>query len=364
MAVAVTITGVATVTDDATGKPLADLKRLAKLAKLRESDETIAESFDHDLEELGITGGDIRLALNPSGKTIRVVSTFKAPRRLTKPELARLIDETIGQWSDGIGENCFGEAAKKYGVTIDLRQRGRRPKAEQVDDGKPVKTKKPPSVKAKLAADFVRAAEAGDLNRVKELLAAGVPPDALNKNGINALYAAAAEGRADIVEALLAAGADVNATYEGVCPSALAAAARYADKAPDRNVAVAHRLLAAGADPNLAPTDTDAKSSLSWAVRNHATELVNVLLAAGADPNLRDADTDAFPDPAGMTPLMYVSDAETARLLLEAGADPSLRLECEGRPTAAEYLRATYPHDEDCLAAADLIEQYQRSGGR
>src|SRR4051794_39102173 len=98
MAVVVTTTGVATVTDDATGRPLADPKRLAKIARLRGRDETIAECFDHDLEELGITGGDIRLARDPSGKRILVVSTFKAPRRLTKPELARLIDETVGQY--------------------------------------------------------------------------------------------------------------------------------------------------------------------------------------------------------------------------------------------------------------------------
>ena len=318
MAVIVTITGTARVMDDATEKPLADPKRLAKVAKLRESDETIAEYFDNDLEELGVTGGDIRLAPDPSGKKILVVSTFKAPRRLTKPELARLVDETVGQWSDGIGENCFGEAAKKYGVTIDLLQRGRRPRAEQVDDGKPVKARRPPGARARLAAELVRAAETGDLNRVK---------------------------------ALLAAGADANATYEGVCPTALAAAAMYADKVPDRNAAVAKRLLAAGADPNAAPTHTDAKSALSWAVRNHATELVKVLLDAGADPNLRDADTDAFMDPAGMTPLMHVSDAETAKLLLDAGADPSLRNEDEGRPTAADYLRSSYGHDEDCLAA-------------
>src|SRR4051812_12884572 len=163
MAFIVTITGIATVTDDATGKPLADPKRLAKIAKLRETEETIAEYFDPDLEDLRITGGDLRLVLDPSGSKVLVVSTFQAPRRLTKPQLRRLIEETTGQWSDGIGENCFGEAAKKYRVTIDLLQRGgKRPKAEQVDDGKPSKAKRPPSAQAKQVEEFVRAAEAGD----------------------------------------------------------------------------------------------------------------------------------------------------------------------------------------------------------
>jgi len=92
--------------------------------------------------------------------------------------------------------------------------------------------------------------------------------------------------------------------------------------------------------------------------------LVRVLLDAGADPNLRDADTDMFMDPPGMTPLMHVSDPETAKLLLDAGADPSLRNEYSGRPTAAEYIRSVYGHYKDCRAAADLIERYQRRKSR
>src|SRR5437660_128309 len=80
-----------------------------------------------------------------------------------------------------------------------LSRRGRRPRAGQVDDGKPVKARRPPGARARLAAELVRAAETGDLNRVKARLAAGVPPDARNKNGVSALYAGAAEGRADVV---------------------------------------------------------------------------------------------------------------------------------------------------------------------
>jgi hypothetical protein len=43
MASIITITGVATVLDDATGNPPADPKRLAKIARLRENDEKIAD---------------------------------------------------------------------------------------------------------------------------------------------------------------------------------------------------------------------------------------------------------------------------------------------------------------------------------
>jgi ankyrin repeat protein len=364
MAVVVTITGVAGVTDDETDEPLADPKKVRKVAKLwhKEAGDLMADYLDADLEEIGITGGDLRLSLDPTGKTFLIVSTFKAPRKLTNKELARLVEETTGQWSDGLGEGCFGDAADELGVTIDLLQR-KKPKAVQVDDGKPVKAKKPPGAKAVRVEEFVRAADAGDLDKVNELIAAGVPPDAANKLGVTALYCAAGEGRVDVAEALLAAGADVNAIMpKGYCKgtTALTAAAMGADKHKDKNVAVVKRLLAAGADPNVVPTTADTKSALSWAVLNHAPQLLKVLLAGGADPNVRDADTDMRSEPTGMTPLMHVMDTATARMLLDAGADPSLRNGYESAPTAAEYLRSVYGHYRGCRAAADFIDRYRR----
>ena len=74
-------------------------------------------------------------------------------------------------------------------------------------------------------------------------------PDAGNKNGVTALYCAASAGRVPVVEALLAAGADVNVVMpKGYCKgmTALTGATRSAQEAKDKNVAVAKRLLAAG----------------------------------------------------------------------------------------------------------------------
>src|SRR5947207_14784303 len=100
MAVVVTITGVAGVTDDATGKPLADPKKVRKVARLwhKEAGDLMADYLDPDLEEIDIIGGDLRLVLDSSGKQFFVVSTFKAPRKLTNKELGRLVEETTGQW--------------------------------------------------------------------------------------------------------------------------------------------------------------------------------------------------------------------------------------------------------------------------
>ena len=101
----------------------------AKVAELHETEETSSEYFDEELSDLEITGGDLRLMLGPDGKEVRVVSTFQSPQKLTRAQLKLLTDDTVGQWSDGIGEGCFGIPAKELRVTIDLLQRGRRPRA-------------------------------------------------------------------------------------------------------------------------------------------------------------------------------------------------------------------------------------------
>jgi uncharacterized protein len=237
--VKIAITGIANVTDDLSGQPLTDPKRMEKVAKLRETDDTISEYFDEELEELDIKGGDIRLALDPSGEGFLVVSTFKAPRPLTKDQLALLMADTIGQWSDGIGEGCFDVPASQHQVTIDLLQRDRKKvTVEQIDDGKPVREKKPPSASAVKVADLVDAADKGDLEKVRSLLAVGVDPNGFNKRKVNALFCAAAEGHVAVAEALLAAGADVNAYYKKDRKTLLMAAAAYARQKKDQNVPV------------------------------------------------------------------------------------------------------------------------------
>lgn len=70
---------------------------------------------------------------------------------------------------------------------------------------------------------LARAAEAGDAERVGELLAGGAPADARLEGGATALMRAAARGYADVARVLLDAGADVNARRgDGFTPLVLA----------------------------------------------------------------------------------------------------------------------------------------------
>jgi ankyrin repeat protein len=67
---------------------------------------------------------------------------------------------------------------------------------------------------------IVHAAALGDLDTVKTFLAYGVSPDARSQSGSTALLGATVQGDTKVVEYLISAGADINAT-NGVGQSAL-----------------------------------------------------------------------------------------------------------------------------------------------
>ena len=144
------------------------------------------------------------------------------------------------------------------------------------------------------AGRLVTAAKEGDAALVRELLAEGVPADA-ESGGYVALHHAAANGSVAVLEVLLAAGADVEAVDRvGNTPLSRAAIFGRADA-----VSV---LLEAGADPNAhaEPNNQTALLALlfGWSVGRSSNPLgieareeerfaaARALLAAGADPHL------------------------------------------------------------------------------
>ena len=61
------------------------------------------------------------------------------------------------------------------------------------------------------SASFLRAARAGNIERVLELLKSGTDINTCNANGLNALHLASKEGHNDVVRELLKRGAQVDA---------------------------------------------------------------------------------------------------------------------------------------------------------
>jgi len=165
--------------------------------------------------------------------------------------------------------------------------------------------------------------------------------------GMTALHLAARHGNQEAVDALLAAGADVNVTSggDGTTPLLIATINGHFD--------LASTLVERGADPNLA-SDAGAAPlygaiNLQWAPKSlypqptshqqqklSYLELMKILLQAGADPNARlkkklwysgyNFDLSGV-DESGATAFWraaYGTDVEAMKLLVAHGAEPNL----------------------------------------
>ncbi len=162
-----------------------------------------------------------------------------------------------------------------------------------------------------LEADLVRAAEIGNVVKVRALLEAGANPN-LPKN-FSALEAASAAAYPRVVEELLKRHPDVN-QRDSAGRTALNALGQSAVGRPGENPAeVARLLIEAGANVN-AQDNIYANTPLHE-VPDAAS--AKVLIQAGANLNRRNVE--------GQTALMVTLDPQVARVLLEAGADKSVR---------------------------------------
>ena len=163
-----------------------------------------------------------------------------------------------------------------------------------------------------MTAELLEAVNAGDVERVRHLLAAGADCNVRDTDGLPVLALAASAGNLTMVMALLAAGADVNAANEWGW-TALMKAAHNPDL--DRGFPdVAQALIAAGAD---------VEAAISYGVRPlmlaagyGETAVVETLLRGGADVLARND--------GGLTALMMVKQkhyVDVINLLHEAERD-------------------------------------------
>jgi cytohesin len=158
------------------------------------------------------------------------------------------------------------------------------------------------------------AAEKGNIEAVKQHIAAGTDVDAKDDGGWRPLHAATKpkQGHKEIVELLIAAGADVNAKSKMGTP--LHVAARNGQKE------ITELLIAKGADVNVKGDSfpTPLHFASSW---DHK-EVVELLIANGADVNQRSD--------RGGTPL-NAADGEIAELLRKHGGKTGEELKAEGK---------------------------------
>jgi len=151
------------------------------------------------------------------------------------------------------------------------------------------------------------------------LLSNGGNPNAVGKESRTALDIATFYGLANVVEMLLASGADPNKTItdESNILAFFVGSQQYGNRVNDRGIL--RMVLAAGMDPN---ARIDGVTPLEHAILTNRTEVANHLLAAGANPDralhvaayygrtdwivqllAEEASTDANEEFQGETPL-------------------------------------------------------------
>lgn len=172
------------------------------------------------------------------------------------------------------------------------------------------------------------AAHWDDMETADLLIRAGANVNAANTYGVTPLSLACTNENAAMVQKLLNAGANPNGSPAGTPP--LMTAARTG------NVEIVQALLAHGADVN-AKESARGQTALMWAMAERHPELARVLIERKAEVNARST--------SGFTPLLFAArqgDVESARILLEAGAKVNDAAPEEGSPLVV----ATYSGHE------------------
>jgi len=170
------------------------------------------------------------------------------------------------------------------------------------------------------------AARGGKRTIVQLLLKAGADKEATN-DGKTALWIAAEGGHGPVVEALLKAGADKEATNDGKTALWVAAERRYGP--------VVEALLKAGADTEARDPNGQSLLCFSAIVRRHG--VMGPLLKAGANTETRWKEKGSDPGFFEGTPLFYSAyngDMDAVKALVEAGADKEARGTVYDNPNA------------------------------
>jgi len=162
------------------------------------------------------------------------------------------------------------------------------------------------------------AAGGGDIEIVKEFLAADADVNAKNKYGETALHYAARRGHKEIAELLIAKGADVNTHSLSARRAYEETALHFA--AVQGHKEIAELLIAEGADVNA--QDGFRRTPLHHAAHEGHREVAKLLIAEGADVN----ETNG----SGETPLNSAKK-ELTDLLRKHGGKTGEELKAEGK---------------------------------
>ena len=302
----VRISGPVAVHDHASEAEVTDPERLKALDGIAYDADKISDHFGPPCVDAEIEGGVLTLRFDAPTGTARVVSEFATAKKLSARLLTALVRETTGQWSDGIGEACSGAWATSHGVVLDFLPDPHAISVEQLDTGSKPPRKSPLLMSAfkghldkvvKLIAKG-EPLEARDANGftplhlailgqheavARALIEAGADTQAADRYGSNALSLAGKKRLLPTVTLILSRGHPVeDGGPQGMTPLMWAA--------NGGDLAIVDALLAAGAALDARSSDpgtNGGRTALMFVGASHL-EVARHLLSRGADPTIRD----------------------------------------------------------------------------
>ncbi|MFT7807796.1 ankyrin-3-like isoform X4 [Arapaima gigas] len=197
---------------------------------------------------------------------------------------------------------------------------------------------------------FLRAARAGNLDKVLEYLKGGVDINTCNQNGLNALHLAAKEGHLDLVEELLDKGAAVDsATKKGNTALHIASLAGQQE--------VAKLLMKRGADVNA--QSQNGFTPLYMAAQENHLDVVRYLLENGGNQSIATED--------GFTPLaiaLQQGHNQVVAVLLEKDTKgkvrlPALHIAARKDDTKAAALLLQSDHNADIQSKVGRLRYWR-----
>jgi hypothetical protein len=259
---------------DFEGEPATSAEVRRRLDGVVYDDEAFTDYLGGPPDETAVAlllehGGCLSFRFDESLNRLVGTTEYRAARRLDDQELKVLVEYTLGQWSDGIGENLVGESFGRFGYTIQCGTEN--VSVSQIDDGVPCH--------GNPAADLFRAIDSADV--------AGVIRTIPRCQDINARLAGCTPLTWAIVynhpemAIALARYSDVDATDQtGFTPLMSLACSRMSDADAVR---VAKALIDAGA--NIRATDGAGHTAAALAEIRGKTQLHALLLTGGGEAN-------------------------------------------------------------------------------
>jgi hypothetical protein len=102
--------------DEVSDSDISDIAKLQGIASTTD-EECFSNYFQSfELRNTGLTGGYLRFELDSA--KLRVVTEYEASHPLAEVEVSALIEYTLSQWMNGIGNRFSQEYATKTGIQI------------------------------------------------------------------------------------------------------------------------------------------------------------------------------------------------------------------------------------------------------